>query len=277
MSGLIGYVASGALGAIVGASELVGRYRDAPVRALNTAPAALYIALNAVSALAALALMRLFNWNLGLKAGDAREWIQVLAAGLGAMALLRSAIFMVRAGDRDVGVGPSGFLQIFLDAADAAVNRSRAESRAGDVTKTMEGVQFDLAFEALPALCLALMQNVSPDEQKELAEQTDRLKNADIPERAKVLNLGLALTNFVGRETLLAAVEALAPDIAPTRPEKKQRTRFIRLKRPLAQRTLENTTQQPPTAGNEQPPAGRFRPTTETDDQDGKDAEASDS
>lgn len=44
-------------------------------------------------------------------------------AGVSAMAFFRSSLFVVRAGDRDVGVGPSGFLQIFLTAADRAVDR----------------------------------------------------------------------------------------------------------------------------------------------------------
>ena len=36
---------------------------------------------------------------------------QILMAGVSAMAFFRSSLFVVRAGDRDVGVGPSGFLR----------------------------------------------------------------------------------------------------------------------------------------------------------------------
>jgi len=52
-------------------------------------------------------------------------------AGVSAMAFFRTSLFVVRSGDRDVGVGPSGFLQIFLGAADRAVDRKRAAARAG--------------------------------------------------------------------------------------------------------------------------------------------------
>jgi hypothetical protein len=40
------------------------------------------------------------------------------------MAFFRTSLFVVRAGDRDVGVGPSGFLRIFLAAADRSVDRN---------------------------------------------------------------------------------------------------------------------------------------------------------
>jgi hypothetical protein len=43
------WAAVAALGAIVGASELVSRYRDAPEAALRTWPAVCYVAINAAA------------------------------------------------------------------------------------------------------------------------------------------------------------------------------------------------------------------------------------
>jgi hypothetical protein len=72
-------------------------------------------------------------------------WFQVprLRSRIGrrfSMSFFRSSLFVVRAGDRDVGVGPSVFLQIFLTAADRAVDRKRAAARSDVVADVMKGI-----------------------------------------------------------------------------------------------------------------------------------------
>jgi len=207
------YVAVALIGGLVGLGELIARYRDAPGTALRNAAAGLYIGINAAAALAALGLVRAFGWTFGTESGEALRWTQVLIAGFGAMAIFRSALFIVRAGDQDVGVGPSGFLQVVLNAADRAVDRRRAGARAGEVSRAMDGVAFAKAAEALPSYCLALMQNASEDEKVALANQVTLLRDAHMEDRAKSLALGLALMNVVGRGVLEAAVLTLRDEI----------------------------------------------------------------
>ena len=209
----VDYVAVALIGGLVGLGELVARYRDAPGSALRNAAAGLYVGINALAAIAALGLIRAFDWKFGADDGDALRWTRVLVAGFGAMALFRSSLFIVRAGDQDVGVGPSGFLQVVLNAADRAVDRRRAGARAGEVSRAMEGVSFDKASEALPSYCLALMQNASEEEKVALAHQVALLRDARMEDRAKSLALGLALMNVVGRGVLEAAVVTLRDEI----------------------------------------------------------------
>lgn len=109
------WAAVAALGAIVGASELISRYRDHPGAALKTWPAIVYIGINGAASAGALGLIQANGWFAQ------SHWTQILMAGVSAMALFCTSLFIVRAGDRDVGVGPGGFLQIFLTAADRAV------------------------------------------------------------------------------------------------------------------------------------------------------------
>lgn len=143
-----------ALGGLVGTSELVSRYKDDPGAAIRTLPARVYIAINCAGSMAALGLIHQLKWS------ENARWAQILAAGVSAMAFFRTSLFVVRAGDRDVGVGPSGFLQICLNAADRAVDRKRASARAESAAEVMRDVDYQKAKVALPALCLALMQNV---------------------------------------------------------------------------------------------------------------------
>jgi hypothetical protein len=102
MPDLVDYLVAALLGALVGGTELVSRYRDAPQSALLSRPAWLYVFLNASAS--ALAL-----------------WL--------AMALFRTSLFTVRAGDRDVGVGPGSLLQTLRDAVDREVDRARGQAR----------------------------------------------------------------------------------------------------------------------------------------------------
>ena len=200
------------LGAAVGIGELVSRYRDDPLRAVWTRPAALYVAVNALAAFVALKLATLLNVRFGVAAtapADQVEWVRALGAGLSAMALFRSSLFVVRAGDKDVGIGPVSFLQVVLDASDRAVDRLRAESRATFVADLMKDVSFARAQEALPTLCLALMQNLPKEDQERLGRSVGDLAKAKIDDRIKGAVLGLSLLNAVGEEVLEAAVTAL--------------------------------------------------------------------
>lgn len=211
------YVVVALIGGLVGTGELISRYRDAPTAALKTLPASGYILINAAASLAALGLIRAFDWNFGQTSGsDGALALQMLVAGFGAIAFFRSSLFLIRVGDSDVGVGPSGFLQILLSSADRAVDRKRASARATNIAELMRGVSFAEAVEALPTYCLALMQNVPADEQENLARDVRELTQAQMPDEIKVLNLGLRLMNVVGPETLEAAVKSLGAAIATT-------------------------------------------------------------
>jgi hypothetical protein len=202
-------------GASVGLGELLARYRDEPVRAVRTPPAYLYVALNALAALGAFALMRVFGWGFGMDSTQEHHvlWVQILVAGFGAMAFFRSSFFTVRVGEADVAVGPSSFLQVVLDASDRGVDRLRAEARAREVLRVMKGVSYARASAALPTFCLTLMQNLPIAEQTALAEEIGKLDGNEIDEDLKTFILGLKLMNVVGEGVLLEAVTVLGPRI----------------------------------------------------------------
>ena len=202
------FTAAALLGILVGLAELISRYRDAPQSVLYSRPALLYLALNGAASSLALALIRAFGWTFGA-APDTVRWTQLLVAGVGAMALFRASLFTVRAGDHDIAVGPATFLQIFRDAADREVDRLRARARSLHVGKLMDGVDYGKASDGLIPYCLALMQNVSDDEQQKLVQAVKLLDAEPIEPAIKVRILGLLVTNVVGPGVLAAAVDAL--------------------------------------------------------------------
>ena len=204
------------LGGLVGGGELVSRYRDAPTGALRTKASALYIGINVAASVGALALANTFGWNFGLSpsAGEGEIlWTRVLVGGIGAMALFRTSLFLVRAGEQDIGIGPISFLSIFLNAADREVDRRRAQVRANLVSNIMTGLDYAKAFKALPPYCLALMQNLPDDTQEALARDLTLLDREPMEGALKVRLLGLALVNVVGTNVLREAVKSLGDEI----------------------------------------------------------------
>jgi hypothetical protein len=203
-----------AVGALVGLAELVSRYRE--VKLIWRSPAAYaYLTLNASAALLA---VHFFD---GLIESPLKL---AIASGVGAMALFRTSLFVVRVGDSDVAIGPGGFLQLLLAAADRGVDRLLGARRSRVVVAIMSGVSFAKAYQSLPVSCLNLVQGVPAAEQQALGQDIrDLLSNVSIPDSSKAYNLGLIMIQAVGEDVLREAVAALGASIVndpPTlRPE----------------------------------------------------------
>ena len=212
-------------GVIVGASELVARYRDDPWRAIWNGPGFGYLFVNGAAAVITFfCLMVIAPAWIDVATADAAGaagavktnaltakglLTSLLAATIGSAALLRSAIFKLKIDNNDVSIGFAAIVDIFLSATDRAVDRKRAGPRAEAVGKIMENISFQKAQSALPAYCFALMQNVPGEEQKRFADQISALARDAMDDRVKTGNLGLALMNVVGERVLRQAVENL--------------------------------------------------------------------
>ncbi|TVT55839.1 hypothetical protein FNH05_08970 [Amycolatopsis rhizosphaerae] len=209
----MGYLVACLVGALVGAAELASRYRDRPATLVSVPSAWFYVVLNAAASGVALLLIRTFGWRFGADTDAHAAAVQVLVASLSALALFRSSLFTVRIGGQDIGVGPSTLLITLLNVADRSVDRVRARDRSGQITKIMAAVSFAKAQAALPAFCLALMQNVTPQEQRDLAVAIDALAAGKMTDTQRTYALGLLLMNLVGPKVLRYAVEALKDEI----------------------------------------------------------------
>lgn len=195
------------IGLVLGATEMISRYRDDPLAPLVSVPGAFYILINGGAAALAFYLMVVLKVPI-------KEPMRTLAAGLGAMAFFRSGIFMARFGNTDVAIGPNVILQTILSALDRTYDRQRAVPRSKAVAEIMSGLSFVQIVEALPTLCFDLMQNVSAAEIAAFQDQKRLLAAATaINDEQKVLSLGLALFNIVGEGTLRAAVGALGGNV----------------------------------------------------------------
>lgn len=197
------------VGGVVGAAELVSRYKDDPFAALKNGAAGFYIALNAGAAALALFLLRTFEVNFGSDKPTVIAVYQILLAGVAALAFFRASLFTVRVGSTDIGIGPNLILETLLQALDRRYDRQRAAPRAREVSKLMKGVMFERARDALPQLCINLMQNVSKAEQSAIADEVNSLEGSEMSNEAKCSILGLILMNVVGADVLKTAIATL--------------------------------------------------------------------
>ena len=214
------YVIVASFGAFLGLSELLARYRDEPWLAVVNWSGGLYVGINSIAGLGALFVLNVFEVDVGMDKSTLDGLYQLrvsllITAGFGAMAIFRSSIFTFRVGDKDLPVGPALILQILLDVADRAVDRGRAFSRSKLVADTMKNVDFDKAKLALPTYSMALMQNVTSEEQSAIRTQVDALDSSlsGIDKSISSLILGLLILNVIGEEVLESAVETLGERI----------------------------------------------------------------
>lgn len=207
----VDYLAVMLLGALVGFVEVVSRYQDAPFRTAVTWPGMLYMLINAFVAAGALWLIRLFGWEFTVSnttqiTEETTRWTQVLTAGLGAMAIFRSSLFVLGKEGNEVSVGPSAVLQILLAAIDREVDRQRGQDRAGTVGN-LKRIAYESVKGELLLLSQRLMQNLSDSERKAIVEAIREIEIESADPEVRKYMLGLKIIEFVGPDVLKQAIE----------------------------------------------------------------------
>lgn len=199
------------IGMLVAVGELTSRYKDDPIKAIYSIPAGIYVAVNGLASLGALALAHVFNWSFGAADGQVRI-TQVLLAGFGAIALFRTSLFNLTVENQVVGAGPSVLLNVILTAVDRAVDRGRALDRSQQVTEIMNDVSFDKSADSVKLFCFELMQNALPAEKDVITAMISNLRdplNKGVPDQVKSYIFGLSLLGLVGEKVLRDAIQRL--------------------------------------------------------------------
>jgi hypothetical protein len=188
-------------GSIVGVSEIVSRYRDEPMRATVNRYGLGYVVVNAlVAALAYGILIRYPTQVLPSVAGDGL--LSALAAGFGAMVLLRSKLFIFRSDDgKEYPIGPSIVIETLLRVLDRKIDRLRASERQRRVWAQMKDIaDFEAAAGYLEASLLSF-QNLSEEEKKEIAAVIEQYRQvSDWAPALRTMAVGFAFLTIAGEE-----------------------------------------------------------------------------
>jgi hypothetical protein len=134
--------------------------------------------------------------------------LATLAAGLSALAALRTSIFRVRtAGGEDIAFGPALLIESLLKVVDRSVDRHLAEQRARIVKELAPQLNFTQHGNELALHCISLLQNANLEEQTRItALAANLVGRADITPIAKSRLLVLGLLGVIGEPVLRGAV-----------------------------------------------------------------------
>ncbi len=184
-------------GLVTGGVEVISRYRDEPFQAVKEKFGLIYVLVNALLGVVAYGVLletAAEVTTLGAHLGYA------LLGGFGAAAILRVRVTSVKVGDEDVAIGPGIIVDQLLSALDRQIDRSRALRRTEIVFGLPSGLSFQATRDYASNMILESTQNLSLQEQKDLASKLKDINEGSNRDQDKVYALGFLVLNFMGEE-----------------------------------------------------------------------------
>lgn len=211
-------------GAMVGASEIISRYRDEPYRATFSPPGRIYMLLNGFISLAAYVLLVQYRTNV-LPALKEDNLLTSVVAGFGAMVFMRSKLFNFRTeGGENFSVGPDAVLSTFLSSVNRRVDRFLSAIRQEMVYQEAVAVLRPQNAPKFLEIYLTAYQNIPAEEKKELADDIKAvLDRTDLDDQLKLMAISFGFMNIGGYKNFKALMALLrryqdSPAIQPANP-----------------------------------------------------------
>ncbi|HEX6648422.1 MAG TPA: hypothetical protein VF075_02745 [Pyrinomonadaceae bacterium] len=206
-------------GAMVGASEIISRYRDEPFRAIVSPPGRIYLALNGLISVAAYLLLLKYRASV-LPALNTDDLMTSVVAGFGAMMFMRSKLFSFRTeGGEAFSVGPDAVLSTFLNSVNRRVDRYLSDIRQDIVYNEAVTILTPADAPKFLEIYLTAYQNIPDDEKKDLAQDIQAvLGRADLDDRLKLMAISFGFMNIGGYRNFRALMALLRKYQAPAPP-----------------------------------------------------------
>jgi hypothetical protein len=203
-------------GALVGASEIMSRYRDEPFRAIFSPPGRVYMLLNGLISLVAYLLLLRYRGNL-LPALNDDNLMTSVVAGFGAMMFMRSKLFSFRTeGGESFSVGPDAVLSTFLNSVNRRVDRFLSDIRQGIVYDEAVTILRPEDAPKFLEIYLTAYQNIPADEKKGLAEDMQAvLSRGDLDDQLKLMAISFGFMNIGGYRNFRALMALLRRHQSP--------------------------------------------------------------
>jgi hypothetical protein len=206
-------------GAMVGASEIMSRYRDEPFRAIFSPPGRIYLLLNGLISVAAYLLLLKYRASV-LPALNTDDLMTSVVAGFGAMMFMRSKLFSFRTeGGEAFSVGPDAVLSTFLNSVNRRVDRYLSDIRQDIVYSEAVTIPRPEDAPKFLEIYLTAYQNIPDDEKKALAQDIQAvLGRADLDHRLKLMAISFGFMNIGGYRNFRALMALLRKDQVPPPP-----------------------------------------------------------
>ncbi len=217
-------------GELVGFSEIITRYRDEPLRATFNRYGILYLLINGVLSGCAYFLLRTYGEKIFPAAQDP-PLLAAIVAGFGAMAVLRSKLFIFRSDDgKDIPIGPDLVISSILRIVDRKIDRLRAARRQQLVFELAKRIAAVMSSESdfdnpnsFVSISLASFQNLSTEEKQQIVSKSEELREKlkGKPSLFKAMVLGFVVLDIAGEENfrdIMQDLEEYLRSITPARP-----------------------------------------------------------
>jgi len=168
------------LGMTTAFAEIINKFDDEPMKALKTLPALLYHILNgmiAVFALYLLALVASKPANLR-DLSDLDKLKYAMAAGFGAMLIMRSKLFNIKVGDDNVSFGPDQIIATLFRFMESAIGRTRARARRKFIEDKLDNIKFDAVYARSVMTLKRASHSISDVEMKKCCDDLSAVKTS---------------------------------------------------------------------------------------------------
>lgn len=212
MCTLLNIIVVGLIGALFGVAELLQRYSDTKYTFMkrgNMSLSVTYIAINIFVSVIALLVIEYAKGNKELEFSTL-EFANILIAGLGGMMILRSYLFSYKLKDKQVEIGLSAIIQIFLNHIDKRISQNSAKERVDTIAEIMRDVNFDIAKDELYTLCISFIDNFTSEDMAELTKRIKDIEGYDVSNKNKSMQLGRAIACYCGEDVLTKGIKQLS-------------------------------------------------------------------
>lgn len=208
-------------GALVGATEILSRYRDEQVKAILSPDGLLYVLFNgAISTFALILIFRFENSVPALSVFKGNSLTAAIAAGFGSTAIMRTRIAVIKGTDnKDVSIGPDIVINLLLSMIDRRIDRWRAARRQEIIATHFPQLKalgsIDQASQYLMSSLLSF-QNLNDSEKQQFSDTVDRNKKSGSDVNVQFQALGFLFLTVVGEENFASALAKAKEIQGPT-------------------------------------------------------------
>jgi hypothetical protein len=168
----------------------------------------LYILINGIVSLLSLLLIKHFKGQVAIEF-DKIEINNIIIAGLGGMMILRSSLFSIKHKDKQIEIGFATLFQTFLDVVERKMKNSAAALRVCNIYEIMKGIDFNLAKDELPSLCIDFIDNFTEEDSKNLKDKIAKIASYDLNNINKSMQLGREIAYYCDEEILKRSIKKL--------------------------------------------------------------------
>ena len=196
-TGGISYFIAFMLGMATAFAEVIGKFRDEPLKAFRTPQALAYHTLNGCISVFALYVLKIGGIPFTSEISKLKA---VLLAGLGSMLIMRSRLFNVKVGDEEMAFGPDQIIKIYFRFMESAIDRVRAKSRMDFVRSLMDNINFTAVYDITRAM-LDSSQTISTEKRQKLEGDLKKIHDDEPTDiQIKSYKLGFLLINEMGED-----------------------------------------------------------------------------